>query len=64
METLWGTKQCDEYLNDVLFIEGGASRQGFPLAAMNELMTLYELNRREMAYKGLLDAEPWEYQHK
>lgn len=64
METLWGTRQCDEYLNDVLFIEGGGSRQGFPLAAMNELMTLYELNRRDMAHKGLIDIEPWEYKPK
>lgn len=64
LETLWGTPQCDEYLNDILFLEGDAKRQGFPLPAMNELMTLFDLNRKAMANKGLINAEPWEYQHK
>lgn len=64
LETLWGTKQCDEYLNDILFIEGDTNRQGFPPAAMQELMSLHTLNQRELASKGLLDTGLWGYQHK
>lgn len=52
---LWGTKQLDPFLNDLLYDTRGG-RQGFPMEVMLELMFLQTL---AIEVQGQSDEDPW-----
>ncbi len=47
IQSMWGTSQCFDYIQSLLRDNRGGSRQGFPLAVVDELLLLSELLRLE-----------------
>lgn len=41
--TLWRYAEGQKYLENLIMVEGGKQRQGFPMDAQEELMFLYQL---------------------
>jgi hypothetical protein len=40
---LWRYREGQKYLEELILVEGGRRRQGFPVEAQDELMFLYQL---------------------
>ncbi|MBL7003272.1 MAG: hypothetical protein ISR69_04525 [Gammaproteobacteria bacterium] len=40
---LWRYAECQTYLEEIIMVEGGSSRQGFPNDVQEELMFVYQL---------------------
>ncbi len=40
---LWRYREGQKYLEELILVEGGKRRQGFPIEAQDELMFLYQL---------------------
>lgn len=52
----WGYKEFYIYINKLLVVEKGQSRQGFPLEALEEIYTLQEIHERLFPHlKKMLD---------
>lgn len=52
---LWRYSEGQKYLEELILVEGGKRRQGFPIDAQDELMFLYQLlldQRRILAIQG------------
>lgn len=52
---LWRYREGQKYLEELILVEGGKRRQGFPVEAQDELMFLYQLlldQHRILAIKG------------
>ena len=52
---LWRYSEGQKYLEELILVEGGKSREGFPVEAQDELMFLYQLlldQHRILAIKG------------
>jgi hypothetical protein len=52
---LWRYREGQKYLEELILVEGGKHRQGFPVEAQDELMFLYQLlldQHRVLAIKG------------
>jgi len=40
---LWRYSECQTYLEELIMVEGGGQRQGFPTEVQEELMFIYQL---------------------
>lgn len=40
---LWRYSECQKYLEELILVEGGGKRQGFPVDVQEELMFIYQL---------------------
>ena len=40
---LWRYSECQKYLEELIMVEGGGQRQGFPVDVQEELMFVYQL---------------------
>jgi len=40
---LWRYSECQSYLEELIMVEGGVQRQGFPPEVQEELMFIYQL---------------------
>ncbi len=52
---LWRYQEGQKYLEELIMVEGGKRRQGFPVEAQDELMFLYQLlldQHKILAIKG------------
>jgi len=52
---LWRYSEGQKYLEELILVEGGKRREGFPVEAQDELMFLYQLlvdQRRILAIRG------------
>jgi len=52
---LWRYREGQKYLEELILVEGGKRREGFPIEAQDELMFLYQLlldQHRILAIKG------------
>ena len=52
---LWRYREGQKYLEELILVEGGKRREGFPVDAQDELMFLYQLlldQHRILAIKG------------
>jgi hypothetical protein len=52
---LWRYREGQKYLEELILVEGGKRRQGFPVEAQDELMFLYQLlldQRKILAASG------------
>jgi hypothetical protein len=52
LKQLWGTPQCDRYLDDLL-IDSRGNRQGFPPPVVSALLTLSEEHLREFRFRDI-----------